>query len=71
MLPVIIMPIPDAAQRWYSRICFSVGLSPQFLNDLVESKINEFIDFDEWDLRKSEISSKKRQLQAISDGFRG
>lgn len=47
------------------------ALSPQFLNDLVESKINEFIDFDEWDLRKSEISSKKRQLQAISDGFRG
>lgn len=47
------------------------ALSPQFLNDLVESKINEFIDFDEWDLRKSEISSKKRQLQTISDGFRG
>ena len=47
------------------------ALSPQFLNDLVESKINEFIDFDEWDLRKSEISSKKQQLQAISDGFRG
>lgn len=47
------------------------ALSPQFLNDLVESKINEFIDFDEWDLRKNEISSKKRQLQAISDGFRG
>ena len=47
------------------------ALSPQFLNDLVESKINEFIDFDEWDLCKSEISSKKRQLQAISDGFRG
>ncbi len=46
------------------------ALSPQFLNDLVESKINEFIDFDEWDLRKGEISSKKRQLQAISDGFR-
>ncbi|WP_336932122.1 hypothetical protein [Acinetobacter bereziniae] len=47
------------------------ALSPQFLNDLVENKINEFIDFDEWDLRKNEISSKKRQLQAISDGFRG
>lgn len=47
------------------------ALSPQFLNDLVENKINEFIDFDEWDLRKNEISSKKQQLQAISDGFRG
>lgn len=46
------------------------ALSPQFLNDLIENKINEFIDFDEWDLRQSEISSKKQQLQVISDGFR-
>ncbi len=46
------------------------ALSPQFLNELVETKINEFIDFDEWDLRRSEISSKKKQLQVISDGFR-
>ncbi|MBJ9954954.1 hypothetical protein I5735_18250 [Acinetobacter baumannii] len=47
------------------------ALSPQYLNEIVESKINEFIDDNEWDLRKSEISSKKSQLQVISDGFRG
>ncbi|WP_215900680.1 hypothetical protein [Acinetobacter sp. TUM15064] len=46
------------------------ALSPEYLNKLVKSKIEEFIDFSEWDFRKKEISSKKDQLQVISNGFR-
>jgi hypothetical protein len=47
------------------------ALSPEFLNNLVSSKIEEFIDYDEWEVRKEEISTRKSQLQEISDGFRG
>lgn len=47
------------------------ALSPEFLNNLVSSKIEQFIDFEDWDARKEEISDRKTQLQEISDGFRG
>lgn len=46
------------------------ALTPDYLNNIVENKINEYIDFDEWGLRKNEISSKKIQLRTISDSFR-
>ncbi|MCE6003544.1 hypothetical protein [Acinetobacter junii] len=47
------------------------ALSPEFLNNLVSSKIEEFIDYDAWENRKSEILERKSKLQEISDGFRG
>lgn len=47
------------------------ALSPEFLNNLVSSKIEEFIDYEAWENRKSEILERKTQLQEISDGFRG
>lgn len=46
------------------------ALSPEYLNGIVKSKIEEFIDFSEWNYKKEVISSKKVQLQTISDGFR-
>lgn len=47
------------------------ALSPEYLNQLVTSKIEEFIDFDEWQIRQEEIQDKKNQLKQISDNFRG
>ncbi|MEQ9905039.1 hypothetical protein [Pectobacterium aroidearum] len=45
------------------------ALQPRYLNQLVEEKISDRIDWDDWAKKESEINSRRSALQDVADRF--
>lgn len=45
------------------------ALSPKFLNELVETNVKPYIDFDIWNERSAEIQDVKNRLEKVSKDF--
>ncbi|MEI7074425.1 hypothetical protein WCU79_20580 [Pectobacterium versatile] len=45
------------------------ALQPRYLNQLVEEKISNRIDWDDWEKKESEINSRRSALQDVADRF--